>query len=445
MVDGGASMAPLRHAEPWTEGGRGLEQRRHKASLIAEAYALGGIDGLALGGNDWALGPEFLWGLVKDHELPVLAANLSCDTTVPVLPGRTVEVGGHRVALVGVTEGEVEGCTVEDPVAAARTALDALRPYDLSVGLVPFRSKAEVFAMGEAGLDLIIDGQGRHALGSVERAGQTLLYGAGSRGKHIGVLEATWVDGGNGWAPEGLMASIEAKIARFEERTSQLEERLQQETEPVRVTRLEAQIAAYERQLEGARTEREQVDIAGAHRLAYREVALSEEVPDHAPTADRVKRALKAMLEAEGSPIRYHLEPHVALEKSIYAGSDLCVGCHQAQHAQWSTTSHARAWQTLVQEQRHLDLDCYGCHATGVGQRGGPSSPARVVGMRDVQCEACHGPAKAHSQRPMSVKPVRVPEVATCERCHDGDKDGGRFEKETYWPKVLHTSPGSTL
>ena len=440
MVDAGASFAPLRHSEPWTEGGRGLEQRRQKALLIAEAYALAGIDGLALGGNDWALGPQFLWGLVKDHELPVLAANLSCDASVPVVPGRVVEVGGHRVALVGVTEGEVEGCTVEDPVASARTALDALRPYDLSVGLVPFRSKPEVFAMGDAGFDLIVDGQGRHSLGSVERAGQTLLYGAGSRGKHIGVLEATWVEGGTSWAPVGLQASIEQKVSRIQERTALLEERLGQETEPVRVKRLEAQVAAYQRQLDQAMAELDQVDVQGSHRLAYREEALSEEVPDHGPTAERVSRALKDMLEAEGAPIRYHLEPHVALEKSVYAGSDVCVGCHQAEHAQWSTTPHARAWQTLVREQRHLDLDCYGCHATGVGQPGGPASPSRVVGMRDVQCEACHGPARAHSQRPMSVKPVRDPEVATCERCHDGDKDGGRFEKGAYWPKVLHSS-----
>ena len=442
MLDAGASFAPLQHAEPWSEGSRGLEQRRRKAALIAEAYALAGIDGLALGGNDWALGSSFLWEMVAEHRLPVLIANLRCTSDVPTESGRVVDIGGKRVALVGVTEGEVEGCEVEEPVGAAVTALAALGPVDLSIGLVPFRSSAQVAAMGTVGFDVIVDGRGRHTLGSIERVESTLLYGAGSRGKHVGVLEATWIASGKGWTPEGAQASLEDKVKRTGQRIQQLEERLALEEEPSRVARIEAQRSAYESQVKQAQVELEQLGKQGANRLLYREVPLSRDVMDHGATATMVGDALKGILEAEGAPIRYHLEPHVALEKSPYAGSDVCVGCHQKEHAQWSTTRHAHAWQTLVMEQRHLDQDCFGCHSTGAGQRGGVSEPSKVVGLRDVQCEACHGPAKAHTQRPMSVQPARVPDVPTCTRCHDGEQDGGRFEVDTYWPKVDHSTAG---
>ena len=440
VLDAGASLAPLQHAEPWSEGSRGLEQRRRKAALIAESYALAGIDGLALGGNDWALGPSFLWTMLAEHRLPVLAANLSCVGDVPTQPGRVVEIGGRRVGLVGVTEGEVEGCQVGDPVVAATAALAALGPVDLSIGLVPFRSSAQVGAMGAVGFDVIIEGRGRHALGSVERAESALLYGAGSRGKHVGVLEATWTASGEGWTPQGVRASLEEKIARTGKRIQQLEERIALEEEPSRIARFEAQRSAYQSQLKQTQAEIDQLGSQRSNRLLYREVPLSRDVMDHEATATLVGDALKGMLEAEGAPIRYHLEPHVALEKSPYAGSDVCVGCHQTQHDQWSTTRHAHAWQTLVMEKRHLDQDCFGCHSTGAGQRGGTSDPSKVVGMRDVQCEACHGPAKAHTKQPLSVRPVRVPEVATCTRCHDGDRDGGRFSVETYWPKVDHST-----
>jgi hypothetical protein len=440
VLDAGASFAPLQHAEPWSEGSRGLEQRRRKAALIAEAYALAGMDGLALGGNDWALGPSFLWTMLAEHRLPVLAANLKCQEDVPTQPGRVVDVGGKRVALVGVTEGEVEGCQVEDPVGSAAAALEALGPVDLSIGLVPFRSSAQVAAMGAVGFDVIVDGRGRHTLGNVERAESTLLYGAGSRGKHVGVLEATWTASAERWTPEGARASLEEKVERTGKRIQQLEERLALEEEPLRVARIEAQRTAYESQVKQAQVELDQLGNQRSNRLLYREVPLSRDVMDHGATATMVGDALKGMLEAEGAPIRYHLEPHVALEKSPYAGSDVCVGCHQTQHAQWSTTRHAHAWQTLVMEQRHLDQDCFGCHSTAAGQRGGVSEPSKVVGMRDVQCEACHGPAKAHTKRPMSVRPVGVPDLATCTRCHDGDRDGGRFDADTYWPKVDHST-----
>ena len=46
-----------------------LEQRRLKADVIAEPYALVGLDVIALGDQDWILGTDWLRDMVKRHEL----------------------------------------------------------------------------------------------------------------------------------------------------------------------------------------------------------------------------------------------------------------------------------------------------------------------------------------------------------------------------------------
>ncbi len=104
MVDAGGSLGPRRRST-----GADLEQRRIKAELIARSWALGGIDAVALGEADWGLGAEFVRSLVAETDLPVLAANLSCDGKD--FPGsKVVRSPAGRVGLVGVTVGPVDGC-----------------------------------------------------------------------------------------------------------------------------------------------------------------------------------------------------------------------------------------------------------------------------------------------------------------------------------------------
>ena len=177
------------------------------------------------------------------------------------------------------------------------------------------------------------------------------------------------------------------------------------------------------------------------HRIVQRSVALSEEIDDHSATAKMVELAMQQMSKIE-RPGGFFVQPRIAPEESAYAGGQVCIACHRSQHVQWAGTTHAHAYQTLIAKHREGDMDCYSCHVTGHDEDGGPSDPTNTMGLHDVQCEACHGPSKAHTLGPVEIPPGRMVNPQTCTKCHDGGRDGGQFDVDVYWPKVVHAKPG---
>lgn len=106
-----------------------------------------------------------------------------------------------------------------------------------------------------------------------------------------------------------------------------------------------------------------------------------------------------------------------------YVGAEVCRVCHEAQHAAWAATKHARALERLSGAERAGNR-CIRCHVT--------DSPELVAaegdrpGLPGVQCEACHGPGRAHAEtaRSGAVRPgaiVRTPSEQTCTRCHNSE------------------------
>lgn len=344
-----------------------------------------GLDGMALGEHDWWLGADFVRALVEQRELPVLAANLSCGASRPFPAGRVVERGGQRIALVGITTGEVAGCVVEDPRLRAEAALRELGEVDLAVLLAPLAER-QLEEWGRAGsdFDLVIAGQSEIPSTTAFPWADGFRVQAGSRGKQLGVATVGFVEGAAG-------------LARRED---------------------------------GER---------GRHALAVELRALDEEVADEPAAAEIVRQGKERIAAAEAQPrapidtVARRLPPGGA-----YAGRDSCTGCHAEQDAQWRTTAHSHAWTTLDAAGRGLDRSCVGCHVTGWEQAGGPNAPALIGAFRDVQCETCHGPAAAHVAAPREQQPVRSPGVEVCQQCHDGERDGGRFDASSYLPRVAH-------
>jgi hypothetical protein len=205
---------------------------------------------------------------------------------------------------------------------------------------------------------------------------------------------------------------------------------------------LRKQQVAYEAQAAKLRAQLEALEHADlSNRIVLEPIELDDSLSDHVSTQKLVEAAKERITGlAPFDPATF--VPRIVQDTaSPYAGGEACVGCHREQHAQWSTTGHARAWQGLVQDNRALDGDCWSCHVTGGGAEGGPTHPADSGGYRDVQCEACHGPGRAHMAAPEDkALIVRDPPQETCVRCHDGDKDGGRFDFGAYRPKVVHTA-----
>lgn len=441
-VDGGESLAPpIRTGVVATEA---LEQRRIKADLIAETYARGGIDAMALGASDWALGTTFVTELVTRLHLPVLAANLTCNGATPFPSGKVLESNGKRVGVVGVTMGEVEGCEVSDPIPAIARAVAELGPVDVVLGLVPTdtdRNAAALYA-ADLPLDLALDARGRSVSGGAQLKNHTVWFSGGSRGKTVGFAELSFNPAATGWTHVGEAEKIAKQIELDQVRVDTLDERIAKHPDDPDLATLKSQRDGYAKRLVTARASLEVAgDASTRNTVNLTDTALEPTIADHPDIAPLVAAAKQKVAEVggEGAPSQF-VPRKVEDAASPYIGGEACAACHKPEHAQWSTTAHARAWQSLVTADRALDDACWSCHVTAAKAPGGPETASTTGPYRDVQCEACHGPGRAHANNPAAAAVIRDPAADACVACHDGDRDGGRFDLDVYRPKIDHSA-----
>jgi hypothetical protein len=260
------------------------------------------------------------------------------------------------------------------------------------------------------------------------------------RAKQLSLLSLSVTEGATNWGPEGYRAVMKREVERFTERKKSAEELIESGS-PAEVKRAQGQLRYVTGRLEKSNGELEDWDKGGTNRntFVYSHRTLDKTLEEHEATKQLYELALTqiAMLESKGGfmPVK-RIVPSDS--DSAYAGAHTCIPCHRPQHLQWSSTPHASAYQSLVDENRQMDRECYDCHVTGAGHPDGPSEPGEVGPLQDVQCEACHGPSKVHSLNPVDVKPIRTPPQTTCTACHDGVRDEGRFDWSVYLPRVAH-------
>ncbi len=121
-----------------------------------------------------------------------------------------------------------------------------------------------------------------------------------------------------------------------------------------------------------------------------------------------------------------------------YLGGEVCARCHPSEAAQWRTTKHAQAWQTLVEVKKDTDPACVGCHVVGKDQPGGYKDQTTTANMVNVQCESCHGMGSQHDA--LKTSPRKITEL-TCRICHDKNASPS-FDMATYLPHVTHKDTG---
>ena len=184
-----------------TYGWRGLDD-------VAAMNAMG-FDAMVLGNHEFDFGRRWLEGLMSRASFPMLSANVS-RRDLPRVEGRgagllaapfaTIERGGLRVGVVGLTTQEFQKSTqvlVEDPIAVAASLVPRLgADCDLVVVLSHLGLELDLeLARRVPGIDLIVGGHTHDRLSEPRRQGRTLVVQAGSLGRDLGVLELL-VDGG---------------------------------------------------------------------------------------------------------------------------------------------------------------------------------------------------------------------------------------------------------
>ena len=420
-----------------------LPQQQLKGALIAKSLALGGIDAMTPGEGDLALGVDWYLHLVKTEGLPVISANLRCGGEAPFPATRVVDRGGVKLGFTAVIAPDLvpAGCEASDPTEAVKAAVTALGPVDVLVVLTHLgRNDDEPLAQAVPEIDLIVSGHNR-VLNDSARAlpGDALQLAGGSRGRQVGVATVQLIPGASGFEASTAVDDLKERLERAEKRLKDLDKRQAAASGPL-AERLEAQRKNYEAEVTRLNVEldraREAVK-APHHKLANSVVTLGTDVADE-PRARALLDETKAAITALESQAAVEVAASGGREGSMFIGALSCQGCHPAEFNQWASTPHAMAWATLVSADRAMDRECFSCHATGVGDPGGPTAPNDVGDLANVQCEACHGPGRSHAAGPAKGQMLPAPPAHLCTKCHDGIKDEGRFDPEAYMPKVSH-------
>jgi len=129
---------------------------------------------------------------------------------------------------------------------------------------------------------------------------------------------------------------------------------------------------------------------------------------------------VKGVIEAYYAALRQPVEQTGLLTLAgPFQGADTCIPCHEKATSQWRETPHARAFQSLIDDNKQDHPECLGCHTTGYGQLGGYRNVQATDHLTSVQCEVCHRVAVTHLQKPQNTAgTVKKVSEGLCVTCH---------------------------
>lgn len=289
------------------------------ARLLAEGTALAGIDAMGLTGADLALGWDVVSDLARQHNLPYVATNLQCTGEPPFPTWRTAERGGIKVGFLGMlpSDAQVPGCTVTGPNEAAGAVAAQVAGLDVTVVLGAVdneQARALVTTVPNAAF-LVPTGQ--VTLATIRSLDDDhYLLGVGPKGKKVGVIKGTLVDGGVGWSTTGQADDTATRLDRFKKRLEDAKGRLAQATDEKVKMQAQRQVSFYESEIAKLETELTKATTprakqANAFVNEMRDLAAS--ITDHAATralVDKVEATLPPEVDvpepmkakAEGGP-----------------------------------------------------------------------------------------------------------------------------------------------
>ncbi len=356
-----------------------MESAKIKADYMAKIFHHLGVDAVAIGEKDLALGIPYLKELQKKWDFPFVSANLLDENGSPVFSKYIIkDVAGLKVGVFGLISDAAEmvqavenitGGTVQiqDALESASAVIAELDgKADYVVALAHQKSTYDWrLARRVEGIDLIVGGQDLLKTEKPKKAGDTLMVQAGEKGQYQGLLEV--IPGEESAATNTLVPFGESM-----------------EDDP----EVQAMIAEYNEKI---------VELYSGS---------------------------KADVEDTSTP--------VALKASG------CAPCHTEAYEQWQTSDHAKAYSTLVERSKQFDPSCLACHTTRFEEPGGFTMTEQQPELRNVQCESCHGDATDHLGQ-MEPIPVAHPPVQDCIQCHTADRCPG-FEEDydTSWQKIAH-------
>ena len=362
-----------------------------KARLQLQALQMAGLDAAAMGPGDFALGLPFVIETHKQFDVPLVSANLTCKGLDGVPTFRVLDRDGIKVGVTAATDPSLvadPACTAGDVASGLTKAIKAMGQTDvvLVMAQLPDAPAEEALAKAVPGMDLLINGHTRKQMQEPKPLDNgAYLLGMGSRGKNLGLAEIQMREGAKGLAVESDPAALEARLKTFQQRMEDAEDALstlqqnkgdgpaRNKTEARALARLrhyEKQVDQIRGQLEAAKNKPDD-----ANGLLHSMRPLDESIADHPATRVIVEATLTELARLSMTDNAPPLTDHP------FMGSERCATCHTTQAAQFQTTKHATALESLREDNREHDMACFQCHVTGAFSTEGPQVPSQVIPM----------------------------------------------------------------
>src|SRR5262249_52033397 len=127
-------------------------------------------------------------------------------------------------------------------------------------------------------------------------------------------------------------------------------------------------------------------------RLRYQVVTLNRKFSGPAEPMKRlIRNEYREMLKSVGVVENFVRRAHISGGPgATFIGAESCKSCHPNTYMKWSTTKHARGFDSLVHDEKPntvFDAECVSCHTTGFEYVSGWHSEAQTAYLKGNQCE----------------------------------------------------------
>lgn len=427
-----AAAGPLFFPEETLPKSR-VEQDTWKAEALASGLKNLGLTAFAPGLNDWSAGAPQLAKLRESSGGALLGANLGGDKAAGAVSRTTRELGGVKVAFLGVSVPKSpkvtpDGLTIADASAALAREAKAARAdgAKIVIGLAAM-ARADAIRAAEAAPELDVLAVGSPALAGDANddpkapmfIGPVLVVQPSNHLTRAAAVDfyvrddGRFVDGG------GLARAQE--ITDLTTQTDDLDRRIASwEKDP---SFDKKDIAAQKTRLADMRAKlkkaQEPPPPPKGSFVRYQLFDVREDLGKDKAVADSLAAYYKRVNDFNKTKFADLKPPAPAKGEPYFVGVEVCKVCHEAPYAQWKTEGHAKAYETLAKGSKNFNLDCVSCHVTGYDKPGG-STVTAVAGLEDVQCEDCHGAGSQHVDDPYSFPLPDKDKVgeSVCTQCH---------------------------
>jgi 2',3'-cyclic-nucleotide 2'-phosphodiesterase (5'-nucleotidase family) len=355
-----------------------------KSAFLVHAMDQLGYDVVNVGERELNFGQKFLLDNFSKTRMDLISSNLvyKDDGKPFVKPYVIKKVAGVRVAFFGLL-----GKDLRIRQLPSERPLEILDPFATAKELVPeLHKKADIVVLlshlglteGQRltlevpGIDVMIFGHQVGLFREVTKTNGVINVRSGERGQYVPTIHLV-VQNGKITSYDGEVVVLDDKVPADDQMTSEVD-------------------------------------------------AMNDELNRVAAKADQANAATQAA------------QTQASITGDHYLGEKNCRRCHETEFQAIQAMPHAKAFATLVKEQRETDPECLRCHVLAYGQPGGFVSKGTTPDLINVQCESCHGMGTRHDEM-VSGKLSVGPDA--CAQCHNPDQDPN-FHYDQGLQKIVH-------